>query len=134
MRPPLFADLNPFYPVIIGFHEFPIASPKVRRLYCPSETSALRWADVDFVNGTMTVTSSQTAKHGKSERVAPILRQFRPHLEAAFDPAADRCIGRYQISTANMRTEFLRILKRAEVEPWPRFFHNLRGGIGDRPV
>ncbi len=51
------------------------------------------------------------------------------YLEDAFDPEVDRCISRYQIGTANLRTEFLRILKRAEVEPWPRLFHNLRGSL-----
>ena len=106
-----------------------IALSRYAGLRCPSETLALRWADVDFVNDTMTVTSSKTAKQGKSKRVVPILPQLRPYLEDAFDPEADRCISRYQISTANLRTEFLRILKRAEVEPWPRLFHNLRGSL-----
>ena len=30
---------------------------------------------------------------------------------------------------ANLRTQFLRILRRAGLEPWPRLFHNLRASL-----
>jgi integrase len=106
-----------------------IALARYAGLRTPSETLALRWADVDFVAGTMTVFMTKTAKQGKTKRVVPILPELRPHLEDAFDPEADRCISRYQTTNMNLRKIFLQILAKAGVAPWPRLFHNLRGSL-----
>ena len=55
---------------------------------------------------------------------------FSPsYLETAFDEAEEGSvyvISRYRDSNANLRTQFLRIIRRAGVEPWPRLFQNLR--------
>lgn len=106
-----------------------IALARYAGLRTPSETLALRWADVDFVAGTLTVHMTKTAKQGKTKRVVPILPELRPHLEDAFDPEADRCISRYQTSNLNLRKMFLQILGKAKVKPWHRLFHNLRGSL-----
>ncbi len=106
-----------------------IALSRYAGLRSPSEVLALRWADVDFVSGTLTVYSTKTAKQGKAKRVVPILPELRPHLEDAFDPESDRCISRYQTSNLNLRKVFLEILTKAEMKPWPRLFHNLRGSL-----
>ena len=106
-----------------------IALSRYAGLRSPSEVLALRWADVDFVAGTLTVYSTKTAKQGKAKRVVPILPELRPHLEDAFDPESDRCISRYQTSNLNLRKVFLEILKKAELKAWPRLFHNLRGSL-----
>lgn len=106
-----------------------IALSRYAGLRSPSEVLALRWADVDFVSGTLTVYSTKTAKQGKAKRVVPILPELRPHLEDAFDPESDRCISRYQTSNLNLRKVFLEILTKAELKPWPRLFHNLRGSL-----
>jgi integrase len=90
-------------------------------LRCPSETLALKWADVDWLAGTFTVRSSKTG-----DRVVPIFADLRPYLEAAFDPEAVYVIQRYRDSSANLRTQLNRILKRACLKVWPRLFHNLR--------
>ena len=106
-----------------------IALSRYAGLRCPSETLSLKWADVDFVAGTLTINSSKTRKQGKPMRVMPILPELRPYLEDAFDPENERCITRYRVSNSNLRKMFLEILAKAEVEPWPRLFHNLRGSL-----
>ena len=48
-----------------------------------------------------------------------------------FDPKAQRfseqpVISRYRASNANLRTQLMRIIKAAELTPWPKLFQNLR--------
>ncbi len=93
-------------------------------LRCPSEVLALRWADVDFEKGSLTIREGKTKK-----RLMPILPELRPYLEDAFDPENIRVISRYRESNFNLRKVFLEILEKAELEPWPRLFHNLRGSL-----
>ena len=101
-----------------------IALCRYAGLRCPSEVLRLRWQDVDFVAGTMTIRSTKTGR-----RIMPILPELRAYLEDAFNPEEERCISRYCESNANMRKGFLQILKKAGLKPWPRLFHNLRGSL-----
>jgi integrase len=103
-------------------------------LRCPSEHLALRWGDIDFANGRMTVHSPKTAHHeGKEFRIIPIFAELREYLEDARelagnfadDPTAP-VIGRYRSANANLRTQLQRIIKRAGLKPWPKLFQNLR--------
>jgi integrase len=103
-------------------------------LRCPSEHLALRWGDIDFARGRMTVHSPKTAHHeGKELRVIPIFAELREYLEdarelageIADDPTAP-VIGRYRSANANLRTQLQRIIKRAGLKPWPKLFQNLR--------
>jgi integrase len=104
-------------------------------LRCPSEIFDLRWKDVFFDDDPrMIVRSSKTAHHeGGGIRTVPIFARLRPFLDAAYfdenahpefvvDPARFPSAGR----NANLRTQFLRYLELAGVEPWPRLFQNLR--------
>jgi integrase len=95
-------------------------------LRCPSEHLALRWSHVDWVAGRLTVPQPKTAHHGKPERIVPLFPELRPYLEDAFEPGAEWVITRYRAASANLRTQFERILKRAGLTTWPRLFHNLR--------
>jgi integrase len=100
-------------------------------LRCPSETLVLKWTDIDWEKNRLTVPSSKTARYGKASRVVPLFPELRPYLEAAFENAAEGavyCVGRYRedVTNANLRTAFLRILRRAGVKPWERLFHNMR--------
>ena len=104
-----------------------IALCRYAGLRCTSEVLRLRWKDVDFVAGTMTIVSSKTAKQGKGSRVMPILPQLRRYLEDCFDPEQERVIWKYRESNANLRRMFLSILDKAGIAPWARLFHNLRG-------
>jgi integrase len=86
-------------------------------LRCPSEHLAMRWSDIDWANGRMTVHSPKTERHeGKESRVIPLFAELRPHLEQAWAesaPDAEFVITRYRDAAANLRTQFERIIKRA---------------------
>jgi hypothetical protein len=50
-------------------------------------------------------------------------------LEEVFEAAeagTEYIITRYRDPNANLRTQLLRIIDRAGVQPWPKLFHNLR--------
>ena len=99
-------------------------------LRCPSEHLALRWGDVDWDRGRLTVHSPKTEHHeGKATREVPIFSELRPHLEAAWEQAAEGAefiINRYRHAGQNLRTTFQKIIRRAGLTPWPKLFQNLR--------
>jgi integrase len=108
-------------------------------LRCPSEHLGLRWGDVNWKDGRITVRSPKTEHHeGKAERVIPLFPELRPYLQAVldelladFDPKAHRLseqpvITRYRDTNANLRTQLHRIIRKAKLTPWPKVFQNLR--------
>ncbi|HTQ38063.1 MAG TPA: tyrosine-type recombinase/integrase [Pirellulales bacterium] len=99
-------------------------------LRCPSEHLGLRWADVDWERGRLTVHSPKTEHHeGKGERTIPIFPALRPHLEAVWEQAeagTEYVLTRYRDPNANLRTQFERIIRKAGLTPWPKLFQNLR--------
>jgi len=99
-------------------------------LRCPSEHLRLRWADVDWERGRITVHSSKTEHHeGKASRVIPIFPELRPHLEAAWEqaePGTEYVITRYRDASQNLRTAFERIIWKAGLAQWTKLFQNLR--------
>jgi integrase len=99
-------------------------------LRCPSEHLALRWEDVNWERNRFTVMSPKTENHpGGESRVVPIFPEIRPHLDAVWeqaDPGTEHIITRYRNTNANLRTQLLRIIKRAGLKPWPKVFQNLR--------
>jgi len=99
-------------------------------LRCPSEHLSLRWGDIDWERGRMTVHSPKTEHHvGHASRVVPIFPELRPHLDEAFALAPDRAefvITRYRDRNSNLRTQLTKIIQRAGLNPWPKLFHNLR--------
>jgi integrase len=108
-------------------------------LRTPSETLSLTWPDVLNDQDRFRVHSPKTRRHGKGERIVPIFPELRPYFEEAWLAAEEDVqerrargetlyvITRYRDSTsANLRTQLLRIMARAGVEPWPRLFQNLR--------
>ena len=55
--------------------------------------------------------------------------ELRTYLEECFDlaePGTEFVITRYRDTNANLRTQLLRIIRRAGVQPWPKLFQNLR--------
>ncbi len=106
-------------------------------LRCPSEHLALTRQDVDFENGRLWVRSSKTeGDEGGAGRFLPLFPELRDLLAERFkdttrgdEPAlpsyAEKFAG--HATRVNLRTHFLRVLKKAGVKPWPRLFHNLRG-------
>lgn len=99
-------------------------------LRCPSEHLALRWGDVDWERGRITVRSPNTEHYdGKECRVMPIFPELQPYLEQVFDEAeagTTYVITRYRDRNSNLRTQLERIIAKAGLQPWPKLFQNLR--------
>jgi hypothetical protein len=78
----------------------------------------------------MTVQSPKTEYHpGGESQIIPLFPELRPHLEAAWEmaePGTVHVITRYRDANANLRTQLLRIIRRAGLKPWPKLFANLR--------
>ena len=99
-------------------------------LRVPSEVLRLRWSDIDWEGSRFVVTSPKTEHHeGGGSRVVPIFPDLLPFLMEAFEraaPGTEYCIARYRNSTVNLRTQLMRIIKRAGLKPWPKLWQNLR--------
>lgn len=116
-----------------------IALSRFAGLRVPSEALSLRWQDVDWERGRLTVPSPKT-QHlaGRSYRVIPLFPSVRPYLEAAWDDAPEgaeyvipeeyrrRTQGLAGWANANLRTTFEKVIRRAGLEPWPRLWHSMR--------
>jgi integrase len=109
-------------------------------LRTPSETLSLRWSDINWETGRIVVTSPKTEHHpGKETRVIPLFGELRPILTEAFEAAPDGAEfvvgGGYREAAntpggwrnCNLRTQFLRLIRRAGLKAWQRPFHALRG-------
>lgn len=98
-------------------------------LRVPSEALALRWSDIDFHAGRMTVRASKTEHHeGGGVRSVPLFPEIRAALLDLWDAADegdDRVIVRYA-EGSNLNPQLRRIITRAGVKPWPRTWHNMR--------
>jgi integrase len=93
-------------------------------LRCPSEHLALQWSDMDWDRGRFRVDSPKTGV-----RWVPMFPELRPYLDEAYDLAPEgavHVINRYRDANVNLRTQLMRILHKAGLEPWPKLWHNLR--------
>ncbi len=99
-------------------------------LRCPSEVLALRWQDVNWEAGRLTIHSVKTEHHeGKQSRVIPMFPEIRCHLMTVFEqaePGAEHVITRYRRTNVNLRTQLHRIICKAGLKVWSRTFQNLR--------
>ena len=116
-----------------------IALSRFAGLRVPSEALSLRWQDVDWKRGRLTVPSPKT-QHlaGRSYRVIPLFPAVRPYLEAAWDEAPEgakyiipeeyrrRAQGPAGWANANLRITLEKVIRRAGLEPWPRLWHSMR--------
>ena len=107
-----------------------VALVRYAGLRCPSEVVALRWGDVNWERGRLTVRSPKTAGHeGHAVRVVPIAPELRSILLALFEqaePGTEAVVPRLRDASINLRTTFQKIIARAGEKPWPRLFHNMR--------
>jgi integrase len=107
-----------------------LALSRYAGLRCPSEIVALRWGDVNWERGRLTVRSPKTAGHEcHAVRVVPIAPELRPILQDLFDraePGTEVVVPRLRDPAMNLRTTFGKIIAKAGVKPWPRLFHNMR--------
>lgn len=107
-----------------------IALSRYGGLRCPSEHLALKWDDIDWERNRMTVHAPKTEhRPGQESRIIPIFPELlRPLLEVSelAPKGAEFVITRYRDASQNLRTQFMKIIKRAGLDPWPRLFHNMR--------
>lgn len=92
----------------------------------PSETLALKWEHIDWIERTIKVPGSK-GKDLIRWRLIPIYEELIEPLRDAFDPEHEYCITLIRGSANSLRNRFERILKRAGFpNGWPRLWHNLR--------
>jgi integrase len=101
----------------------------------PSEIVTLTWQDVDLEACRLTVRAPKTEHHKDGGvRYCPIFPELRPFLEELFDrakpgidcPMSTPVITRWRESSQNLRTPFLKLLRKAGIKAWPKLFANLR--------
>lgn len=109
-----------------------IALARYGGLRIPSELVKLRWSDVNWADGSITIHAPKTEHHkGGGVRQMPILPDLAVHLRDAFESAPDgaefviRDASKREMRV-NLATEFKRIVKRAGVVTWPKLWQNLR--------
>lgn len=107
-----------------------IALARYGGLRTPSESLRVRWQDVNWELGRMTVRSPKTEYiEGKGQRIVPLFPELRKYLGEAFDLAdegAEYAITKYRDDSLNLRTGLERIIERAGLKPWPRLWQNMR--------
>lgn len=97
-----------------------IALSRYGGLRVPSEILECRWEDVDWDRGRMSFYSPKD----KRTRTIPLFPELREELEPERQESGP-IVTQVRV-TKNLRLGLLRILKRANVKPWPRIWHNLR--------
>lgn len=109
-------------------------------LRTPSETLSLKWSHIDWEKSMMHVPEPKVEHHdGRGVRNCPLFPELREILEIAFevygstsqyvvdaDVYRTRAMRKTGWANANLRTQALKILEKAGVDPWPRLFHSLR--------
>lgn len=96
-----------------------------------SEARALEWDHIDWKRDRFTVHSQKTKRYaGHATRVVPIFPELLPLLLKCSETAdmgqplvLPMLVGR---SDASLRKTLLRAIRDAEVDAWPRLWHNLR--------
>jgi integrase len=99
-------------------------------LRCPSEAFELRWADINWAMKRFTVHSPKT-EHipGHASRVVPLFPELRHHLDRLFHEAPsgqEYVCENLRSKSGNIYQPFRKIIMRANLQPWPRLFHNMR--------
>jgi len=99
-------------------------------LRCPSEHLALTWDCIDWEHNRITVNVPKL-KHipGKATRVIPLFPELRQPLSECWElaePGQTHIVTRYRDRGVNLRTQLLKIIRRAGLQPWPKLWMNLR--------
>lgn len=107
-----------------------VALARYGGLRTPSETFALRWQDIDWERGTIRVVCPKLAHRDRfAEQIIPMFPELRGALLDLWDETptgTEYVIVRNRLGSANLRTRFCKIIRRAGRTPRPRLFHNLR--------
>ena len=93
----------------------------------PSEAFGLKWEHVNWETNRITIPSPKTAHQGKASRVIPLFPELTPVLlELAEQSESEYLIAGLRVKSGNVRTPFLKMIKRAGLEPWPGLWKALR--------
>ncbi len=113
-----------------------VALSRYGGLRCPSEVLTIKWSEIDFKRGRMTITAVKNEHHdGGGIRECPLFPEVREAIkdlprvdEYVIDKPEYRAAANTKKgwANANLRTNLLKRLKAANVEPWPRIFHSMR--------
>lgn len=99
-------------------------------LRCPSETSLLKWSDVNWDKSRFHVHSPKTAHQGKASRWVPLFPELLPYLRASFEaaePGAAYVLPTLRpLKSARLRHFLHGIIRAAGLTPWEKAFQNLR--------
>lgn len=90
------------------------------------EAQRIAWADIDHDGRMVTVTHDGKATTKRRRRTVPMVPTLAAELLAAFDAAEDGADGPVQVGRAAIYKQADAIVKRAELQPWPKMFHTLR--------
>ena len=105
-----------------------IALGRYGGLRIPSEVVGLKISDVDLERGRITIASPKTEKQGKAKRVIPLWPELRPLIEAVLKKASPDQVRLLPsvLPGYNPHTQFVRLIERAGLKPWPKVWQNLR--------
>jgi len=105
-----------------------IALGRYGGLRIPSEVVGLTISDIDLEKGRITIASPKTEKQGKSKRVIPLWPELRPLIESVLSKASpDQArLLPFVLPGYNPHTQFVRLIERAGLKPWPKVWQNLR--------
>jgi len=96
----------------------------------PSEVLNLKWGDIDWQEGRISVPEPKVEHHpGRGRRIVPLFPELREVLAESFELApegSEWVVNRYRDRGSNARTTFGKILDRAKVPRFERPFCNLR--------
>lgn len=105
-----------------------IALCRIGGLRCDSETSRVRWTDVNWEKKKLLVHSPKTERYGKGTRLIPLFPELEEELSRSWEQAEDGAefVLTQHRSRTNFRPQFMRIVFLAGYRPWERAFNNLR--------
>jgi integrase len=88
----------------------------------PSETSLLRWGDINYEEGALIVPDKKRSRRRQVPLFAPLRARLAEINPGNLDP--DRPVIRCGVN--NLRRDLHQACRRAGLDPWPRPFQNLR--------
>jgi len=107
-----------------------VALSRFGGLRCPSEHLSLRWGDIDWEKEPHSRTEPQDRaprRQGRADH--PLFPELLPYLRTVYEeaePGTEWVITRYRDTRSNLRTHFMRIIRKAGLKPWPKPWQNLR--------
>ena len=98
-------------------------------LRIPSEAFEMTWEDIDWEAGRIVIHSPKTRHQGKPARVIPMFPELEPELIALAESQPNGtidCFPRLGLKSGNVRAPFLKLIRKAKVEPWAKVWSALR--------